>query len=530
MKKSLYEKGLILVIIALFVGASTITTSVGIIEKNTTFKVVRSPGYIQDLIDNASDGDTIDIPSGIYYENIIINKSISLVGEDKNITIIDGSGNGSVISISVDWVNISGFTIQKSGDGLVDAGINIDSNYNTISGNNIIFNNENGIYLSFSNNNRITGNFISSNVDDGIDFDDSNDNIITENTITYNIPEGIQVEDSINNNITNNNISNNGLGIYLKESSDNNIITGNSILNNHIGMKIINSANNIMRNNIMVNNSRNFGVSGNELEEFINDVDESNKVNGKSIYYWVSVENTEVPLDAGYVALISCKNIKVENLELMNNSQGVLLAETRDTTITGNIITHTNEGINLYKSNSSNIVGNDITSNSKYGIRFYESSSNSATGNNVTDSIYGVYLEDSKINTISGNIIQNNNRGVYLSNSKLNIIKGNNISKNSYGIYLDGPFWPIKIKEHLFCSVLNIIIKNNFIYNKLDAFFRNSRINRWSQNYWNRSRLFPHLIYGEIYWVTVNWLAIIEHNAPWIPQIDRRPAIKPYDI
>jgi len=63
-------------------------------ENKATFKGINSRGYIQDLIDNASDGDTIYIPSGIYYENIIINKAINLIGEDKDTTIIDGGGIG----------------------------------------------------------------------------------------------------------------------------------------------------------------------------------------------------------------------------------------------------------------------------------------------------------------------------------------------------------------------------------------------------------------------------------------------------
>ena len=45
---------------------------------------------IQDAIDNASDGDTIYVYSGIYYENVVINKRINLIGEDRNGTIIDG--------------------------------------------------------------------------------------------------------------------------------------------------------------------------------------------------------------------------------------------------------------------------------------------------------------------------------------------------------------------------------------------------------------------------------------------------------
>ncbi|KYK24034.1 hypothetical protein AYK24_06885 [Thermoplasmatales archaeon SG8-52-4] len=117
MNKILFRKGVIIGIILLFIGASITPLTLGIKKINITKKTISTRGIIQGLIDNASDGDTIYIPSGIYYENISINKSISLIGEDKNTTIIDGGENGTVVYVLVYWVNISGFTIRNSGYG-----------------------------------------------------------------------------------------------------------------------------------------------------------------------------------------------------------------------------------------------------------------------------------------------------------------------------------------------------------------------------------------------------------------------------
>ena len=97
---------------------------------------------IQDAIDNASAGDIVFVCNGSYYENVVINKAISLTGEDRDNTVIDGSGLGSVVSIFSDLVNISGFTIEN---GAV------------------------GIYLdSYSNDNSISGNYITDNIEYGI--------------------------------------------------------------------------------------------------------------------------------------------------------------------------------------------------------------------------------------------------------------------------------------------------------------------------------------------------------------------------
>ena len=89
---------------------------------------------IQDAIDNASDGDTVYVYSGTYTGYVVIRQSISLLGEDKNTTVISGYFAYTLYLLS-DWVNVSGFTIYTNGR--LGEGIRIDSNYNNVS-NNII--------------------------------------------------------------------------------------------------------------------------------------------------------------------------------------------------------------------------------------------------------------------------------------------------------------------------------------------------------------------------------------------------------
>ena len=75
---------------------------------------------IQNAIDNASDGDTIFVYNGIYNENIIVNKTIDLIGENKENTIINGYINEIyenfliAFYILADQVNLSSFTITNS--------------------------------------------------------------------------------------------------------------------------------------------------------------------------------------------------------------------------------------------------------------------------------------------------------------------------------------------------------------------------------------------------------------------------------
>ena len=61
---------------------------------------------IQDAIDNASEGDTVFVYSGTYFEDVKINTSIVLQGEDKERTIIHGGGFGSgdAVGTADSWI------------------------------------------------------------------------------------------------------------------------------------------------------------------------------------------------------------------------------------------------------------------------------------------------------------------------------------------------------------------------------------------------------------------------------------------
>jgi len=71
---------------------------------------------IQQAIDAASSGDTVYVRSGTYYEHVTIAKPLILLGEDRETTVIDGGGTGTVVYLShADYVEISGFTVTKGG-------------------------------------------------------------------------------------------------------------------------------------------------------------------------------------------------------------------------------------------------------------------------------------------------------------------------------------------------------------------------------------------------------------------------------
>jgi parallel beta-helix repeat protein len=184
---------------------------------------------IQQGINNASNGDTIFVFNGTYVENVKVNKSLTLKGENKNTTIVVGNGL-DVFYITVDRVNISGFTVRNGGSGM-----KIFSSNTCISNNNIISNSAIGVLIDTQNNNTIKCNYISNN-GGGIWIETSLNNTIVNNTITHNPGIGIVLLGGDNTSVSGNTITFNSLngtaGGFLLDYADNNTIINNNISNN----------------------------------------------------------------------------------------------------------------------------------------------------------------------------------------------------------------------------------------------------------------------------------------------------------
>jgi len=260
---------------------------------------------IQDAVDNASDGDTVFVfdDSSPYFERVKINKSIDLIGEDRNTTIIDGNGGGVVIFISSDNVSIYEFTLQNSSYG-VD--IDLYFGFCTISNNNIIDNNY-GISTFKSGNNIIEGNTFFDSLYWTIAMS-GNNNMISGNTIDHSPGTyhgvGIGIDHSIGSNVSGNTIKNGNRGISIHES-DNNIVLNNIISSGYReGIYIGDSSNNtIIGNNISYHaywgieirkDSNDNLIYHNNLEyNYESAVDEGNNIwdDGEYGNYWSDYED-----------------------------------------------------------------------------------------------------------------------------------------------------------------------------------------------------------------------------------------------
>jgi parallel beta-helix repeat protein len=153
-----------------------------------------------------------------------------------------------------------------------------------------------------------------------------------------------------------------GEGILLHNAHNCSLI-GNTVTNSYNGIVLNDSFNNVFRNNTMSDNKFNFGVSASNITNYINNVDTSNSVNGKPIYYWVNKSNMTVPSNAGFIALINCTDVTVQNLNLSDNYEGLLLAYVKNSTVTNNTINNNYEGIALDNSSGNTLKGNNVNNN-----------------------------------------------------------------------------------------------------------------------------------------------------------------------
>ena len=278
---------------------------------------------IQAAINAAVAGDTVSVKEGVYYENVIMNKSITLLGENPETTIIDGSWLGNVLVLTADGSVVKGFQIRNSysvesgtssgirilraqycnvtGNKIMNSfyGVNIDcgslNTYRPCFNNSIIRNNitncdvaisvrADRYYYEISYNNTFSENIIT-DCSSGIRFDVTTGNSIINNSVVGgidlagcwgNIISGNRIDggislysvgrrtnlgyDSTNNTISKNYITNSEKAIWLQVSADNNNIIDNNITANFDGIWLTGSKNNSISGNSIMTNTH-FGIT-----------------------------------------------------------------------------------------------------------------------------------------------------------------------------------------------------------------------------------------------------------------------------
>ncbi|MGD8506942.1 MAG: NosD domain-containing protein, partial [Candidatus Bathyarchaeota archaeon] len=378
----------------------------------TTWHVPGDFPSIQAAIDAASSNDTIIVAPGIYYEHLSIQhkNNLTIIGEDPATTIIDGSQTGSIIYLSgSNEIAITGFIMQNA-----IYGVNMVQSGNCTIGSSVInASTENPFFPAAA-----------------ITMSESSDNRITNNTLT----------------------SNNGYGIRNTIDSNENTIANNTVADNKHGISIESSMNATLTNNSLTGNTYNFGVQGAYTHEFIHNIDTSNAIEGKPIFYLISQADLTISPatfpSLGYLAIVNSNNVTVENIDMSDNLQGVLLVNTTDSLVRDTNLLNNFCGIELRRSSFNSVENNEVEANQEEQT--------------------ALFLIRAEYNSITNNKITSNHKGIYmLDYSTNNTIAQNTISDNWYGMHIQG------------FSSGNTLYHNNLVNNTEQV------SNSWSNNTWD---------------------------------------------
>jgi parallel beta-helix repeat protein len=505
---------------------------------------------IQEAINHANEGDIIHVRNGIYYEHVVVDKSVSLIGENRSSTIIDGGGMGTGILVTANHATVQEFSVHNC-----EVGIKVESNNNVISSNMVASNGHNetefltnqeiyqdyvsplsrwyvhnlinGSYTGFFN---ITGHTPAISVQAlghedvnqlGIAlFHDKNDDHepqlqeyvgygdVKERNVQaflinppigryiikilgWEIPEDPGHFDLVMTKYA-------GYGIVFL-SSRNNTVTQNFVAQNPVGLYLYDSYNTTIQLNDAIENVGGISVS-NSSECVISNNNASLNKFGSSI----------------------CRQFGV----------GLTLWSVHNCCISENNVSSNTFGIWLFNSHDNDIAGNRMSSNGGWGLGLHASHGNTVNRNNmsVTTGLDGIRLQFATQNNITQNYISHNNHAgifLWLECNNNNIIGNKFYSNIGHGVELklshdntiadNEVFYGINgilIVESTGCTVrCNLVSSNHngiMVYDSFEnTIYHNCIVNNWEQqgldargsNLWDNG--YPS---GGNYWN--------DHNAP----------------
>jgi len=430
--------------------------------------------HISDAVRVADDRDTIFVFKGSYLEQVVLNNSVNLVGEEKGSTIIDGGGlyDGTVI-FQADNITLRGFTIQGS---RWIAGIWIENTGE-----------------HHSNRNLISGNILCRNTIYALMIDGSSDNVLANNVFVDNV-EGVKVWLSNSRTVfSNNTFLNNSMEIsgaptsivvsenmfeagdlVLEDGSD--ITIRDNVFRDCPGLTLDRSAGVVVHGNRFYNSK---GLNIVQLQWGNSNVT-GNTINDQPIYAWYEQADRTVPADAMQVILADCQRITVDHLTL-TESYGIQLFSSTGIRIINNTVTRT-PGIQLVSS-----PHNVLTNNTSTALFLTQSSDNLLSGNEISDD--GITSENSSNNTFTYNLIHNCSTGMTIKGGTNTQVASNHFQDNIIAIQLRG-------------TSNNDFSANNFLHSMshhVDFVADGLRHchNTWKRNYWDNHRLpGPKLVFG----------------------------------
>jgi parallel beta-helix repeat protein len=438
---------------------------------------------IQEAIDapETANGHTIMVSASTFNENIVVNKALRILGEDKSTTVIDG--NGTAIAVTTNGVMIANLTLRNQAVGscielrgvrdcrILDdifindrdhdvLGVSLSdySSFNNISQNqmigriysvdfgsttsynvfasNLLLNTTRRIQLGGSHNTVMENSFLGEVPDPYHNFVDyavvvgGISNVVGANRFKVSgLEHDIRVEAATNASVQLNEIDKRGDSLTLYYSSP--LVVANS----H-NCSILNNAIYGFRGNASWVSTRGIQIGGTYPADNTGNILSGNMIEGFDV-------GVEIPTDS----VSGQGSLEVSGNTLRNNEYGIFLGRFTPPGYTGS---------------SNNILLRNSLSNNDYGI-YVENwgSSNVIADNIISNSIQGIFLANGHGNSIQNNTLRTCTYGILEGPGRSNNISTNDISLGYYGIYCGG-------------SSQDVIIDNIVTYNNNDGIFVNA--------------------------------------------------------
>lgn len=300
---------------------------------------------LQEVIDASHDGDTLILSKGQYFGNFVINKQVTLRGE--NGSIIDAKGTGHALVLNNSHITIDNLIIVNWGHDLTEQNSGIYSNEkvdnkravglviknNTLSGDGF------GIWLNHITkskifNNKVKGNLSLRSADRG---------------------NGIQVANVTHSHVFNNEVSEIRDGIYVI-SSQNNLIENNTMHDLRYGIHYMYSYDNTVQNNTAYSTRAGYALMSSRRLTIT-----GNKTTDSEDYGFLLNFITKSTFSNNHI-----KNVwtKPENKVLGRDGKGLFVYNSGYNTLENNIIDTAEIGIHLTAgSEKIKIYGNSFINN-----------------------------------------------------------------------------------------------------------------------------------------------------------------------
>lgn len=299
---------------------------------------------IQTLIDEAAEGETIQLPNGTYNEPIVINKSVHLIGNDS--VRFNVHGEQPAITIEANNVTLQHISIQYENEAKEIPAIFISSSNNTLE--NISIETANvGILLDDAHDNLLTKISITGKENlpirdrrRGIDLWKAHRNIIEYSKINY-VEDGIYEEFCQDNVFRNNKVTDSRYGYHLM-FTDRTELYENESYENISGMMIMGTTETHAYKNLLMFNQKNVQSLGLLLFDVYDSLVEHNVIKHNRI--GILVEDAY--------------DNEVQYNDISNNFVGLQFTRAED-----NIIHHNTFDANVVQGQAENSMHNDTNYN-----------------------------------------------------------------------------------------------------------------------------------------------------------------------